>query len=76
MYKQMSNLHKEKFGLLKNAKELLNNRKHPSNVFILPDVSIYDMVAGRSCGGSFDEITGHCNFTVKRAVFINNNQST
>ena len=72
MYKQMTNLHKENIW---TAKEL-NNRKHPSNVFILPDVSICDMVAGRSCRGSFDEITGHCNFTVKRAVFINNNQST
>ena len=44
--------------------------------FTLPDVYIFDMAAGRSCGGSFDEITGHCYFTVKRAVFINNNPRT
>ena len=50
--------------------------ENPSNVFTLPDVKIFDMAAGRSCGGSFDEITGHCYLTVKRAVFNNNNQST
>ena len=49
--------------------------KHSSNIFTLPDVLIFDMVAGRY-GGSFDKITGHCYLTVKRAVFNNNNQST
>ena len=34
------------------------------------------MVAGWSSGGSFGKINGHCYFTVIRAVFNINNQST
>ena len=60
-------------------------RKHPHNfsgcsvrawehsLNILPD-ALFLTCMGLSCGGSFNEITGHCYLTVKRPVFKINNQ--
>mgnify|MGYP003684458313 CR=1 FL=1 len=70
-YSVTSGIQSQLLGVLGQSYENM-----PRKEFTLPDVEIFDMAAGGSCGGSFNEITGHYYLTVKRAVFNNNNQST